>query len=96
MARFGAAVVRRRASAVEDQIKPELELLRVVVVGLERVLDDHLGEVRVLVGGELTQDALRERRTLLRGMGRQIHLLQREAIDVAVHDRERVSGHGRW
>jgi hypothetical protein len=52
--------------AVEDQIQPELELFRVVVSGLHGVFDDHLGEMRVLVGGKLPEDVLPDLRDLLR------------------------------
>src|SRR5260370_35728168 len=62
--------------AVEDQIEPELELFRVVVAGLHGVLDDHLGEMRVLGGGELPEDVLRDRCIFLLGVVRQVQLLQ--------------------
>jgi len=44
---------------VEDQVEPDLELVREVVAGLRDVLGDRLGEVGILVGGELAEDALR-------------------------------------
>jgi len=46
--------------AVEDQIQPELELVPIIVAGLQGVLNDHLGEMRVLSGGELPEDVLRD------------------------------------
>src|SRR5450759_629365 len=51
--------------AFKDQIQPELELVCVVVAGLHCVLGDQLGQVRVLVGGDLLEDALRYLRRLL-------------------------------
>ena len=50
--------VSKPLEAVEDQIQPELELIRVVVAGLHGVLDDHLGEIGVLVGTEPTEKCL--------------------------------------
>ncbi len=78
---------------VEDQIDPELELVRVVVAEPQDVLDGHLGEVGVRVGGELTEDALRHIDDLLRRRERQARLLQGESVDVAVQDGVRVRGH---
>src|SRR5919204_6053628 len=80
--------------AVEDQVEPELELVRVVVAGLQDVLHGELSEVGVRVGGELTADAVRHLDGLIRRLERQARLLQGEAIDVAVQDRVRVRGHG--
>ena len=48
--------VSESLEAIEDQIQPELELVRVGVAGLHGVLDDHLDEIRVRVGGQLPQD----------------------------------------
>ena len=39
--------VPRSLEPVEDQIEPQLELVRVVVAGPQDVLDGHLREVRV-------------------------------------------------
>jgi hypothetical protein len=53
------AIRETALDAVEDQIEPVLELVRVVVAGLTDVLDDRLGEVGILTGGKLTEDELR-------------------------------------
>jgi hypothetical protein len=45
--------------AVEDEVESELELVCVVVAGFGDVLGDRLGEVRILLGGELAEDVLR-------------------------------------
>ena len=95
--RFGAAVPGRRSAegpveAVEDQVEPELVLVAVVVAGLQDVLDDDLGEVRVGAGRELGHDRLGHLGGLLRRVERQAGLLQREPVDVAVEDRVGVGG----
>jgi glycine cleavage system regulatory protein len=56
------------------------------------VLDDHLGQMWVYVCWELKEDILRELCALLQGVGWQIHLLQRKAIEIAVHDGEGLGG----
>ena len=83
-----SATMTRRGplEAVEDEVEPELVLVAVVVAGLEDVLDGQLGEVRVLVGGNLRQDRLGQLGRLLPGVERQARLLQREPVDVAVED----------
>ena len=43
---------------VEDEVEAEVELVAVVVAGLEHVLDGQLGEVRVLVGRGTGEDRL--------------------------------------
>ena len=50
-----------------DIAEGEVELFRVVVAGLHCVLGDHLGEVRVLLGGNLPEDVLRHNGSF--GMG---------------------------
>jgi hypothetical protein len=45
--------------AVEDEVEPELELVREVVSGFRDVFGDRLGDVGILVGGELAAHALR-------------------------------------
>jgi hypothetical protein len=49
----GPSGTERPLETVEKQVEPELELVAVVVAGPERVLERQLGEVRVLVDGEL-------------------------------------------
>ena len=63
-----------------------------VVAGVHRILDDHLPEVGVLIGGYRPEKGLRH---LLRRdvrCGGHVELLPAEAVDVAVEDRERTSG----
>ena len=78
---------------VEDQIEAVLEFVAVVVAGLHGVLGDELDEVRVLVHGERLEHALRHLGDLLRGIERQVHLRQSEAVDVAIKERVGVGGH---
>ena len=56
------------------------------------MLDRQLGEVGVLVGGELPQDRLGHLRARLRRVERQAGLLDRKPVDVAVEDGERMGG----
>ena len=56
------------SEAVEDQVEPERELVAIVVAGLEDVLDGELGEVGVLVGGDLRHHHLRHLDRLLLGV----------------------------
>jgi hypothetical protein len=70
--------------AVEDQMKAEREFGVDVIVVFQRVLDDHLGEVGVLVGRDRRHERLRH---LLRAdvqLGGRIELLASESADVAV------------
>src|SRR5918996_212021 len=70
--------------AVEDQVEPELELVREVVSGFRDVLGDRLGDVGILVGGELAAHVLRRLCKLPGGVDRQGLLLERKAVDVCV------------
>src|ERR1700680_1145288 len=79
--------------AVEDQIEPKLELLRVVIAGLHDVLGGQLGEVGELGRRELTEEDLDHRCRLLSRVERQAPLLQRETGDVAVQGGKRGGGH---
>src|SRR6266536_274966 len=100
-ARVGARRWRRRGSVgaqepvetVEEQVEPELELVAVVIARLEDVLGRQLGEVRVLLGGELRQDRLRYILDRLGGVERQAGFLKSEAVDIAVEQRVGVRGH---
>jgi hypothetical protein len=56
------------------------------------VLEGELGEIRVLIGGELRQHGLGEFGGLLAGVERQARFLQREAVDVTVQDRVGMAG----
>jgi hypothetical protein len=78
--------------AVEDEVEPVLVLAAVVVAGLEHVLEGELGEIRVLIGGELRQHGLGEFGSLLAGVERQARFLQREAVDITVEDRVGMGG----
>src|SRR3954453_15805446 len=77
---------------LEDQVQSERELVAVIVAGLPHVLGRQLGQVWVLVHGEPRQDLLRELGGLLGSVERQVALLQREPVDVAVEEREGVGG----
>ena len=57
---LGSGLGQVLLEAVEDEVEAELVLVAVVVAGLEDVLDGQLGEARVLLGGELQQEGLRE------------------------------------
>src|SRR5215472_914870 len=74
----------RPSEAVEDQGEADLELVPEAVAGLEDVVDGQLGEVRVLVRGELAEDVLRDLAGFLGGLERQARLLKGEPVDVAV------------
>jgi hypothetical protein len=69
---------------VEDKVEADLELIAVVIAGLEDVPGGKLGEVGILLGGKLPGDLLRDLRRLLRGAEWQARFLQRESVDVAV------------
>jgi len=56
------------------------------------VVGDHLGQMGVFTG-ELPEDARPDLRDLLPGLERNVDLLERESVDVAVDDRDAVSGH---
>ncbi len=78
----------RPAPAVEDEVEPEPELGAEVVAGLQDVLDRHLGQVRVLAGGEPRRHRPRHRPRFLRCAERQTRLLHCEPVDVAVEQGE--------
>src|SRR5690242_17059298 len=79
--------LKRSVEAVEDEVEPVLVLAAVVVAGPEHVLEGELGQVRVLLGGELREHGLGEFGGLLAGVERQARFLQREAVDVTVKGR---------
>ena len=60
----------RPFKAIEDQIEPEGELVRVVVTGLHDVLDGERGEVRVVVDGELLEEVFGDLGRLVRALER--------------------------
>ena len=92
---MSSALVAGSLEAVEDQVDAEPELVAVVVAGLEDVPDGELGEVGELVRRHLRHHRLRHLGRLLFGLAHgQRGLLEREAVDVAVEERERVGRHG--
>ena len=76
--------------AVQDQVQAGLELVGVVVAGLDDVGHGYLGEVGILPRRELLGDLLRDARGLLTGTERQAGLLQGEPVDVTIEQRVRV------
>ena len=78
---------------VEDQVEPELELGRAVGARRGEVLLGVLDHVGVLLGRDLSQEALGQVDELLLGLERHAHLPEREARDVAVEGVIRVVGH---
>src|SRR6476619_6697533 len=92
----GIGTVGRRPEAVqtgEDQIETEVELAGEVVAGLAHVLGNGLGEVGIVVSGELAEDLDRQLVDLVSAFEGQVLLLQREAEDEAVEQGEGVTGH---
>src|SRR6476620_1835700 len=92
----GIGTVGRRPEAVqtgEDQIETEVELAGEVVAGLAHVLGNGLGEVGIVVSGELAENLDRQLVDLVRAFEGQGLLLQREAEDEAVEQGEGVNGH---
>src|SRR5687767_810590 len=69
--------VAKPLEAVENEVEPDLELVRVAVAGRRDVLGDRLGEVGVTRGGELAEDPLRRLRELVGGVERHGQLLER-------------------
>jgi hypothetical protein len=90
-ASFGFVAFPRET--IEDEVKPELELIAVVVFRLEGVLDDQLGEVGVFLGREQPEDHVGHIGSRFGAVERQACFLLRKTTDVVVENRERVRGH---
>ena len=85
--------IQESLEPIQDEAEPEFEVRGFVVAGLHRVLNDHLPEVGVLIGGYPLQESLRDFLGLDVGSCRHVELLSTETIDVAVEDRNRASRH---
>src|SRR5690349_1080033 len=77
----------RPFEGVQDEIEARLELVAVLVTGLQHVRGGQLGQVGIRVSRHRAHDLLRYLRRLLLVAERQARLLQGEPVDVAVEQR---------